>query len=50
MEAALIMFQHRIGSLPVVEDGKLIGPLTGRSVLAALGAKCPSQTGAGSPG
>lgn len=49
-QAALIMFQHRIGSLPVVEDGRLVGVLTGRSVLAALGAKCPSETDATSPG
>ena len=49
-QAALVMFEHRIGSLPVVEDGRLVGLLTGRSVLAALGAKCPSEIGAGSPG
>jgi acetoin utilization protein AcuB len=41
LQAALVMFQHRIGSLPVVDDGRLVGILTGRSVLAALEATKP---------
>jgi acetoin utilization protein AcuB len=49
-QAALIMFQHRIGSLPVIEDGRLVGILTGRDVLAAFGAKRPAETDAVSPG
>ena len=48
-QAALLMFQRRIGSLPVVEDGRLVGLLTARSVLAALGATCPSEPGANPP-
>ena len=47
--AALLMFQHRIGSLPAVEDGRLVGLLTGRNVLAALGSKGLTETGAGPP-
>jgi CBS domain-containing protein len=30
------MFQRRIGSLPVVKSGRLVGILTDRDVLAAL--------------
>jgi acetoin utilization protein AcuB len=41
LQAALIMFQHRIGSLPVVDGGRLVGILTGRSVLTALEAMSP---------
>jgi acetoin utilization protein AcuB len=37
VQAGLIMFQRRIGSLPVVENGRLVGILTDRDVLAALG-------------
>ena len=48
-QAALLMVQHRIGSLLVVEDGTLVGILTGRSVLAALGAKYPAGPQAASP-
>jgi acetoin utilization protein AcuB len=36
VQAALTMFQRRIGSLPVVEDARLVGILTERDVLAAL--------------
>ena len=36
VQAALTMFQRRIGSLPVVEDGRIVGILTERDVLAAL--------------
>jgi acetoin utilization protein AcuB len=34
--AALIMAERRIGSLPVVDDGALVGMLTERDVLEAL--------------
>jgi acetoin utilization protein AcuB len=34
--AALIMFERRIGSLPVVTDGRLVGMLTERDVLRAV--------------
>lgn len=34
--AALIMFERRVGSLPVLEDGRLVGVLTERDVLKAL--------------
>jgi acetoin utilization protein AcuB len=36
VQAGLIMFQRRIGSLPVVDNGRLVGILTERDVLAAL--------------
>ena len=48
-QAALVMFQHRVGSLPVIEDGRLVGILTGRDVLAAFGAMRPAETDAVSP-
>jgi acetoin utilization protein AcuB len=35
-QAGLTMFQRRIGSLPVVEEGRLVGILTETDVLAAL--------------
>jgi acetoin utilization protein AcuB len=35
-QAGLTMFQRRIGSLPVVEDGRLVGILTETDVLGAL--------------
>jgi acetoin utilization protein AcuB len=36
VQAGLTMFQRRLGSLPVVENGRLVGILTERDVLAAL--------------
>ena len=36
VQAALTMFQRRIGSLPVVADGRLVGILTERDVLGGL--------------
>jgi acetoin utilization protein AcuB len=36
VQAALTMFQRRIGSLPVVAEGRIVGILTERDVLAAL--------------
>ena len=36
VQAGFTMFQRRIGSLPVVENGRLVGILTDRDVLAAL--------------
>jgi len=38
VQAALTMFQRRIGSLPVVEDGCLVGILTDHDVMRALNA------------
>jgi acetoin utilization protein AcuB len=46
--AALIMFQRRIGSLPVVDSGKLVGVLTGQTVLAGLAAEGLPQADPGS--
>jgi CBS domain-containing protein len=36
VQAALTMFQRRIGSLPVVADGRLVGILTEHDVFAGL--------------
>ncbi len=36
VQAALTMFQRRIGSLPVVADGQLVGILTERDVFTGL--------------
>jgi len=36
VQAGLTMFQRRIGSLPVVENGRVVGILTDRDVLAVL--------------
>jgi acetoin utilization protein AcuB len=36
VQAALTMFQRRIGSLPVVEDRRLVGILTEQDVFAGL--------------
>ena len=37
VQAGWTMFQRRIGSLPVVENGRLVGILTEHDVLGALG-------------
>ena len=39
--AAVVMFERRIGSLPVVEDGRLVGILTERDLLLALAREFP---------
>ena len=39
VRAALTMFQHRLGSLPVLESGRLVGILTASDALAAFGEK-----------
>lgn len=36
LSAALIMFESRVGSLPVIERGRLVGLLTEQDVLKAL--------------
>jgi len=36
VQAALTMFQRRIGSLPVVEEGRLLGIVTERDIMAML--------------
>jgi acetoin utilization protein AcuB len=41
--AAAVMFERRIGSLPVVEHGQLIGILTERDLLKALAEESPSR-------
>lgn len=41
--AAVVMFERRIGSLPVVEDGKLVGILTERDLLRALAREFPDS-------
>ena len=35
-EAASLMFEHRVGALPVVKDGKAIGILTSSDILQGL--------------
>jgi CBS domain-containing protein len=35
-EAANVMFEHRIGALPVVEDGRVVGILTNSDILQGL--------------
>jgi acetoin utilization protein AcuB len=41
-EAALRMFERRVGSLPVVRDGRLVGILTERDLLRALAREHPA--------
>ena len=38
VRAGLLMFERRIGSLPVIEGGRLVGIVTGRDLLEALAA------------
>jgi len=46
-DAALLMRQHKIGGLPVLEDGKLVGIITGYDILDAfldiMGARSPGE-------
>ena len=41
--AAAVMFERRIGSLPIVEDGRLVGILTERDLLRALMKEYPAR-------
>ena len=41
--AAAVMFEQRVGSLPVVEDGRLVGILTERDLLRALMRAYPTR-------
>ena len=41
--AAAVMFERRIGSLPVVENGQLVGILTERDLLKALAEESPGR-------
>lgn len=43
--AAAVMFEGRIGCLPVVEDRRLVGIVTERDVLKALAATLPAVRG-----
>jgi CBS domain-containing protein len=40
-EAAALMLEHRVGSLPVVEDGRLVGIVTDRDAVKALARHVP---------
>ena len=40
--AAVLMFERRLGSLPVIDQGKLVGILTERDLLKALMRKHPA--------
>jgi acetoin utilization protein AcuB len=45
-EAAAVMFESRVGSLPVRENGKLIGIVTERDIFKALMMAIPAVRGA----
>jgi CBS domain-containing protein len=38
VRAGLVMFEQRIGSLPVIDRGRLVGIVTERTILEAFGA------------
>jgi|SRR5680860_1510806 len=46
-DAALLMREHKIGGLPVLEDGKLVGIITGYDILDAfldiMGSRSPGE-------
>lgn len=42
-QAAAIMLEHRIGSLPVVENGRLVGVLTDRDAVKAVALQMPTM-------
>jgi CBS domain-containing protein len=44
-QAAALMFEHRVGCLPVVEGPKVVGIVTDRDVLKALAGKLPPLGG-----
>jgi acetoin utilization protein AcuB len=41
--AALLMFERRVGSLPVMQDGRIVGILTERDVFEML--RCEGEPG-----
>jgi acetoin utilization protein AcuB len=41
-QAAALMFERRVGSLPVVDDGKVVGIVTERDVVEALATTIPA--------
>lgn len=47
--AAALMYERRIGSLPVVEEGRLVGMLTERDLLRALMTEVSDRPGAVEP-
>ena len=46
LEASSLMFEHRIGALPVVEDGRIAGILTSSDMLQGLVRILTRQTAA----
>lgn len=44
-QAAALMLEARIGSLPVIEDGKLVGIVTDRDAVKALALDVPALRG-----
>jgi CBS domain-containing protein len=41
-QAAALMLEKRVGSLPVIESGKLVGIVTDRDAVKALAAHVPA--------